>query len=310
MNKNSSGIAILLISISIAGNLFAQSRRAPAAKPASTSKPGSTASTANLPSEQTVNEFMHRMFGYDPSIKWKITQIKPSYIPNMAEVMVTVNDQQSWTLYVSPDGKYAFPGDPIPFGTDPFGPVREELKTRAKGPAKGPADAPVTLVEFSDLQCPHCKQAQPTLERLLTDVPNARLVFESWPIENIHKWSGLAARYADCIQRANGNDAFFKFVDGVFNQQEEISNLTDQNYAPKLNEIAQSAGADPTATATCADSATAKADVIQSQELGASLGVNSTPTVFLNGRKINNINAVPYEQLKSMVQFEAQPTTH
>ncbi len=310
MKKIGLRISTLLVLAALTGNLFAQSRSAAAAKSKPAAKQTSTASNANLPSEQTVNAFMQRMFGYDPSIKWKVAQIKPSDIPNMAQVVVTVNDQQSWVLYVTPDGKHAFPGEPIPFGADPFGPVREELKVKAKGPSKGPVDAPVTIVEFSDLQCPHCKQAQPTLERLLADVPNARLVFESWPIENIHKWSGLAARYADCINHANGNDVFWKFVDGVFNQQEEISNLTDQNYAPKLNEIAQSAGADPSTTATCADSASAKADVIQSQELGASLGVNSTPTVFLNGRRINNINAVPYDQLKSMVQFEAQTPSH
>lgn len=258
---------------------------------------------AKLPTEQTVNEFMRRMFGYDSSIRWKVLQITPSEIPNVAQVTVSVNDQQRpWTLYTAPDGQHAFVGELIPFGADPFAVARKEMEVRAKGPARGPQNAPVTIVEFSDLQCPHCKQAQPTLEKLISEAPNARLVFENFPIDQIHKWANLAARYGSCVGRANG-DAFWRFIDGVFNEQDQI---TEQNAADKLNEIAKAAGADPDATATCAASPQAKADVIQSYELGVANGVTGTPTLFINGRKIANINSIPYDQLKAIVQFEAQ----
>lgn len=258
---------------------------------------------AKLPTEQTVNEFMRRMFGYDSSIRWKVLQITPSEIPNVAQVTVSVNDQQRpWTLYTAPDGQHAFVGELIPFGADPFAVARKEMEVRAKGPAKGPQNAPVTIVEFSDLQCPHCKQAQPTLEKLISEAPNARLVFENFPIDQIHKWANLAARYGSCVGRTNG-DAFWRFIDGVFNEQDQI---TEQNAADKLNEIAKAAGADPDATATCAASPQAKTDVIQSYELGVANGVTGTPTLFINGRKIANINSIPYDQLKAIVQFEAQ----
>lgn len=258
---------------------------------------------AKLPTEQTVNEFMRRMFGYDSSIRWKVLQITPSEIPNVAQVTVSVNDQQRpWTLYTAPDGQHAFVGELIPFGADPFAVARKEMEVRAKGPTRGPQNAQVTIVEFSDLQCPHCKQAQPTLEKLISEAPNARLVFENFPIDQIHKWANLAARYGSCVGRANG-DAFWRFIDGVFNEQDQI---TEQNAADKLNEIAKAAGADPDATATCAASPQAKADVIQSYELGVANGVTGTPTLFINGRKIANVNSIPYDQLKAIVQFEAQ----
>ncbi|HEX7959073.1 MAG TPA: DsbA family protein [Terriglobales bacterium] len=274
--------------------------RAATAKQSAASAPKTD---AKLPTEQTVNEFMRRMFGYDSSIRWKVLQITPSEIPNVAQVTVSVNDQQRpWTLYTAPDGQHAFVGELIPFGADPFAVARKEMEVRAKGPTRGPQNAQVTIVEFSDLQCPHCKQAQPTLEKLISEAPNARLVFENFPIDQIHKWANLAARYGSCVGRTNG-DAFWRFIDGVFNEQDQI---TEQNAADKLNEIAKAAGADPEATATCAASPQAKTDVIQSYELGVANGVTGTPTLFINGRKIANINSIPYDQLKAIVQFEAQ----
>ena len=272
----------------------------PAAKQSSAS---ATKTDTRLPSEQTVNEFMRRMFGYDSTIRWKVLQINPTEVSNVAQVTVSINDQQRpWIIYTAPDGQHAFVGELIPFGSDPFSVARNEMEAKAKGPAKGPQSAPVSIVEFSDLQCPHCKQAQPTLEKLISEVPNAKMVFENFPIDQIHKWANLGARYGDCIARTN-NDSFWRFIDGVFNEQDQI---TEQNATEKLNEIAKAAGADPAATATCAASPQAKADVIQSYELGVANGVTGTPTLFINGRKIANINSIPYDQLKAIVQFEAQ----
>lgn len=275
--------------------------RAAAAK--SNASAATTKTDTKLPSEQTVNEFMRRMFGYDSTIRWKVVQINPTEIPNVAQVTVSINDQQRpWTIYTAPDGQHAFVGELIPFGADPFAVARKEMEANAKGPARGAQSAAVNIVEFSDLQCPHCKQAQPTLEKLIAEVPNARMVFENFPIDQIHKWANLGARYGTCIARTN-NDAFWRFVDGVFNEQDQI---TEQNATDKLNEIAKAAGVDPTATATCAASPQAKTDVIQSYELGVANGVTGTPTLFINGRKIANINSIPYDQLKAIVQFEGQ----
>ena len=297
-------------------NAFSQSSAASAPKTSATPKqavtkpPAAKQSNASatktdtrLPSEQTVNEFMRRMFGYDSTIRWKVLQINPTEVSNVAQVTVSINDQQRpWIIYTAPDGQHAFVGELIPFGSDPFAVARKEMEAKAKGPAKGPQNAPVSIVEFSDLQCPHCKQAQPTLEKLISEVGNAKMVFENFPIDQIHKWANLGARYGDCIARTN-NDSFWRFIDGVFNEQDQI---TEQNATEKLNEIAKAAGADPAATATCAASPQAKADVIQSYELGVANGVTGTPTLFINGRKIANINSIPYDQLKAIVQFEAQ----
>ena len=253
---------------------------------------------------EELNGFMHHMFGYDPMVKWKIESVRPSEVAGVTEVIITFGEpvQQRTPFYVASDLQHAFIGQIIPFGSDPFQPAREKLASEAKGPVKGAADAPVEIVEFSDFQCPHCKRAWPKVEQLMSQAPNARLVFQNFPLSNIHKWADRAAGYADCIARKNP-DQFWKFAQEVFDQQE---NINDQNAVERLNAIATDAGADVAATAICADSAETKVRVNQQYQLGASLGVNATPTVFLNGRKIENINDTPIEILKQMVDFEAQ----
>jgi protein-disulfide isomerase len=268
------------------------------------SRPG--ASTAKQPTTEELNGFMRHMFGYDPMVKWKIETVKPSEVPGVTEVVIAFGDpvQQRTPFYVASDLQHAFIGQIIPFGADPFAPVRSKLAEQAKGPVQGNANAPVEIVEFSDFECPHCKKAQPKLEQLMSESPNARLVFENFPLSQIHKWADRAAGYADCIARQSA-EQFWKFSREVFDQQEQIN---DSNAVAKLAAIATDAGANASATAACADSAETKARVNQQYELGVSVGVNATPTLFLNGRKIENVNDTPIEILKQMVEFEAGST--
>jgi len=126
-------------------------------------------------------------------------------------------------------------------------PARDQLKKDVNGVARGPENAPVTIVEFSDLQCPHCKQAQPTITKLLADEPNARFVFQQFPLPS-HDWAAKAASYADCIGRSNP-DAFWKFVDATYNAQTEI---TAANADEKLKGLADSSGATSADVSACA----------------------------------------------------------
>jgi protein-disulfide isomerase len=298
--------ALLFIAILSATLAIAQ-----ASAPAATQKSASTAHThsaasanAKEPSTEELNSFMHHMFGYDPTVKWKIESVKPSEVPGVTEVIVTFGDpvQQRTPFYVASDLQHAFIGQIIPFGSDPFAPVRRKLVQDAKGPVKGNANAPVEIVEFSDFECPHCKRAFPVIDKLISESPDAKLVFENFPLSSIHKWADRAAGYADCLARKNP-EQFWKFAQEVFDQQEQI---TDDNAATKLSAIATDAGADASATAACADSSETKARVNQQYELGTSLGITGTPTLFINGRKIDNVNGTPYEVMKQMVTFEAQ----
>ena len=260
--------------------------------------------SANLPSEETVNSFLQQTFGYDSTVTWKISAIKPSIAAGLAEVDVVLSNSQgqsATTLYVTPDGKHALTGDILPFGAKPYQPAKEALLKGVNGPSRGPDKAPVTIVEFSDLQCPHCKDAQPVIDKLLTEEPNARFVFQNFPLPS-HNWAAKAANYADCIGRSS-KDAFWKFVQGTFDAQ---SSITEANADEKLTAIADSAGVKGADMATCAGKADTKTRVEQSVALGQSVGVTGTPTVFVNGRRIGNVVGLPTEVLKGLVEFAAK----
>ncbi len=259
-----------------------------------------------LPSEELVNAYMHRMFGFDPNISWKIVSITESKVPGMALVVLRLGEGEGRTaqLFVSTDGKHAIDGKLVPFGRDPFKEDREILARRAKGPFEGDAKAPVTIVEFSDLECPHCKAAQPRLDRLIAEEPRARLVFQEFPLESLHPWAFTAATFAECIAQQKPK-VFWTFIRSVYDNQLEI---TPQGANDKLKDLVGTAGANGAEIATCAGSEGTKAAVRASMQLGLEVGVEGTPTVFINGRKIQNLSQLPFETLKRLVEFEASET--
>lgn len=281
--------------------LAAAQTKAPARKPAEPAAAPAKAEETALPSEATVEAFLKHTFGWDTALQWKVLRIKASEVPQIAEVIVGLKkgDQQSQTkLYVLPGGKWAIAGEMVPFGADPYGPVRQELAARAHGPAKGPADSKITLVEFSDLQCPACKAAQPTIDRLLQDEPSARFIFQNYPLEQIHPWAFKAATYADCLGRENPA-AFWKFIEADYANQEQVN---VDNVDQKMKEFVTQAGGDATKVAACAALPATAARVRESIKLGDDVAVTGTPTLYVNGRKIQSVRDVPYEALKAIVE--------
>jgi protein-disulfide isomerase len=301
-------IVILLLSV-LAVSLTAQQTPAAAkskraAHPASSAaaKPPQGAASTHLPSEDEVNGFLQQTFGYDPQVTWKIASITPSAAQGLAEVNVIMSSPQGQAaqkFFVSEDGKHAVVGEIIPFGKHPFVEARLLLQQHANGPARGPANAPVLLVEFSDLQCPHCKEANPTIEKLLSENSNIRFIFQSFPLPS-HNWAEKAAEYADCVARVS-NDAFWKFIASVYAAQ---SDITAENADQKLAELATQAGVKGTEIAACAATPEAQSRVQASVNLGQSLDVNSTPTLFINGRPVG-IGPNNYDVLKKLVDFAA-----
>jgi protein-disulfide isomerase len=254
-----------------------------------------------LPSEATVDSFLHATFGYDPQLTWKISSIVPAPVPGLAEVSVVLASPQGQQLsrfFVTADGAHALTGEIIPFGAQPFAPARKALEKGITGPARGPKDAPATIVEFGDLQCPACKAAQPAIETLMAAEPNVRLIFQNFPLE-MHNWAAKGAAYADCVGRAS-NEAFWKFVSKTYEMQADI---TAENADEKLTAIADGAGVKGTDIAACAAAPDTKARVDASVALGKSMEVTSTPTLFINGRRIGNVSQIPADVLKQLVEF-------
>jgi protein-disulfide isomerase len=259
---------------------------------------------AILPTEATVDSFMQQTFGYEANVSWKVSSIKPAPVPGLAQVdiiLASPQGQQVSRFYVTADGEHAVVGDIIPFGAKPFDPVRKTLEKGITGPSRGPKNASVTIVEFGDLQCPACKAAQPAIEALVAAEPNARFVFQNFPLE-MHNWAAKGAAYADCVGVAS-NEAFWKFIAKTYETQADI---TAENADEKLTALADAAGVKGADIAGCATTPVTKAHVDASLALGKSVNVTGTPTLFINGRTIGNVSQVPADALKGLVEFAAK----
>lgn len=256
-----------------------------------------TTAAIKLPTPDEVDVALKRSFGYDPSITWRILHIALSEAPGISDVYVLVNNKDYVHFYVLP-GQKAIQGEMIPFGPNPFADDRKKLQA-ANGPARGPQTPVISMVEFSDLECPYCKAAQPMVEKLATDFPQVRYVFQNFPLP-MHPWAMKAAKYADCAASQN-HTAFWKYIDSVFENQGSIASATADD---RLKELAGEAGLDAQKISACAASPDTDARVNKSIALGKSAGVQGTPTLFINGRKLPGLGGMDYDHLKALVQFE------
>ena len=169
-------------------------------------------------------------------------------------------------------------------------PIRVEVA--ATGPAKGPATAPVTIVEFSDFQCPFCGRLTPTLKQIEDKYGDkVRIVFRQYPLP-FHQYAQKAAEASLC---AADQGKFWQMHDAMFANQQSLG--VDQLKA-KATEL----GLNAEQFNSCLDSGK-QASVIQADmKDGSAVGVNGTPAMFINGRFISG--AVPLEQLTSVIDDE------
>ncbi len=174
-------------------------------------------------------------------------------------------------------------------------PLRVEVAS-AQAPARGPASAPVTIVEFSDFQCPWCSKIGPALEQLLTEYAGkVRLEFRHFPIDSIHPEAQGAAEATMC---ANEQGKFWQLHDDLFANQRELA-------VAKIKERAAGLGLDVAKLGECLDASRHRDFVKADQAAGLAAGVNSTPSIFVNGRAVNLSGApTPFDALKLVVEDE------
>jgi hypothetical protein len=177
-----------------------------------------------------VEDFLHAYWGYDSSRTWQVQAILPTPAPGVSRVLILVRstgggpkDQTSQlSFFTLPDGKFLVADSLLPFGSKPFQAYREILQAGANGPSKGGASKAMEFVEFSDFECPHCKDAQPIVAKLLADYPSAHFVYQDFPLTQIHTEAFKASTHAYCVAKAGGNDAFFKFSDALFETRRDL----------------------------------------------------------------------------------------
>jgi protein-disulfide isomerase len=289
----------------------APSQAAPAApgapKTLSFAKPDPANFSADKPSVEDVNAFLKATWGYNPDLGWQVEAITKTPVADVSKVIVAIGQKSNPSqvgqliFFVLPDGQHIISQDEIvPFGAHPFAANRKILEAEATGPSRGSATKDLLLVEFADFQCPHCKEAQPTIERMVQDFPNARFVYESFPLPQ-HSEAAKAAAYGVCVQKAGGDSAFFKYADAVFANQ---AGLTPEASDQTLKDVVTKIGLDPAKVAACSTSPVGLDGVKASLDLSHKLEVRETPTLYVNGRALP-IGGLQYDQLKAIISYQA-----
>jgi protein-disulfide isomerase len=273
-------------------------------------KPNPADFTAASPTKETVDAFLTANWGFDENRVWQVQGILKTAVDNVSKVVVYIGDKTgkekpaAFAFFVLPDGRHIISGDSIiNFGDHPFAEVRQQMQAHADGPYRGAAAKDLELVEFADFQCPHCKEAQANMDKLVADFPKARIVFQVLPIAAIHPQSVQAAEYGLCVSKLGGSNAFFQFAAAVFDGQDGLA--TPDGAALTLNSALIKAGLDPAKVSACAATPEIKANVDASVKLGTDVGVNAVPTLVINGREIP-IGQVPYDVLKKIIEFQAK----
>jgi len=170
---------------------------------------------------------------------------------------------------------------------------RYEIPIEPNDPILGPVDAPVTIIEFADFQCPYCvRHFQETYPLIATQYGDqVRFVFKNFPLTSIHPEADPAAQAAEC---AREQGMFWEYHDLLFGGTLGLGQAAYEGYAAQL-------GMDVAALNVCLEEGRYAQAVDQDMALGQQLGVSSTPTFFING--IALVGAYPFDVFTSVIDY-------
>ncbi len=250
--------------------------------------------------EKRVEDFLRKWYAWGPDFQLKIGPVKPSPAGDLYEVPVVVTAQggsDDAIVYVTKDGHFMLRGDLQDLSGDPLRETMRKLNLQGAA-SKGPADAKIVIVEFGDLECPSCRQLDYVLRAVLPKYPQVRLVFKDFPLETIHPWAMSASITGRCVLQQS-SDAFWKYHDSVYDNQDVIS---PENAYNKLLEFAVQAGATEDKLKPCIADPKTQDLVRQSMAEGKAMDVTSTPTSFVDGRRMVGPNQ---EVLEQYIQYDS-----
>ncbi len=256
--------------------------------------------------------YLRYIEGYTAQVKFVIDDPTPSAYKGFSRVLVhlslgaqKVGDR---LYYVTPDGERFLSGSLWDLNENPFADALEHLPS--DGPSFGPANAKVTIVAFSDFQCPYCREFANTIRTTLPkQYPDTvRFVFKDYPLDSIHPWARAASEAAHCLGDSKPA-AFWAFHDWIFEHQGDVDNVfknqksTFDTYLKDTTlALAKQQGLDTAKVESCiATHATAK-EVEESARAGRQLQVQQTPTSFINGRLVPG--TVSSKDLAALIQLE------
>jgi len=252
----------------------------------------------------TLEAYVRHLFVWPAQITVTVSEPKPSTVDGMMEMSVTGSmggASQVSNFYVSKNGEKVIQGVSFDVKENPFKANIDGLKT-AFAPGYGATGAPVVVVIFSDFQCPHCKEEAKMIRANLTQTfsKEVRAYFKDFPLEQIHNWAKPAAIAGRCVYRED-QSKFWDFHDWAFENQEK---LTLETFRSKLEGFLTEKKIATLPVLQCFDAKATDADVTKSFAEGRALEVTSTPTLFVNGRKL--AGNISWPQLKQIIEYEIE----
>ncbi|PWU10430.1 MAG: hypothetical protein C5B51_04320 [Terriglobia bacterium] len=253
----------------------------------------------------TLEAYVRHLYVMDPKVNVQVSDPKPSELPGFLEVTVSASmdaAHQDFPFLVSKDGSKIIQGTVYDATENPFKADLDKLKTEG-APSMGTQGAPVVLVEFSDFQCPYCQREAGVLrQNLLKDYPTqVHFYFKQFPLTTLHPWSKAAAIASRCVYKQNGEE-FWNYHDWIFQHQNEI---TPENLKDKVLEFAKGEkNLDALQLTSCIDNKATESEVDKDIADGRAVKVDSTPTLFINGRRI--ASAAEWPTLKAVIDYEIE----
>jgi protein-disulfide isomerase len=249
--------------------------------------------------KRKVDLYLRNLFAFGPDVKLLVGDFKETGVPGLLETDIDLTigeNKEDAKMWVSKDGKFLVRGELNDMSKDVFAENRAKLETK-NAPSNGRPGAAVTVVEFADFQCPVCKQLHDALRGILPNYPQVNFVFKDYPLEQVHPWARTGAIAGRCAYQQDPK-AFWKMYDSLYDNQDLIS---AENAWTKMVDYAGRTGLDMDSFKACMTSPEATAAVDASIANGKLLDVSSTPTLFVNGRRI--VGADPH-QLEQFLQYE------
>jgi protein-disulfide isomerase len=264
---------------------------------AQTKRPAAENSEAET--RDKIVRYLRDRFPLSSTAKMTVSTLRPSAYPGFYQATVTVEDGKdkgSQEFYVSRDGHYLVQGNIYTLGADPRREAERQISLQGK-PSVGPANAPVTIVEYADLQCPTCaKMHEFLVNRLLPKYGDkVRVVFKEYPLTQIHDWALTAALASACIYTIKP-DVFVAYRTKVFENQTVITAASAQN---QLLRLAEQLGVDLAPLRSCVDSKQTMPEIESDFKEAQTLGVSSTPTFFINGKML--VGGPPSEEFYKVI---------
>lgn len=281
-----------------AGLAIAACNSAPTSAPPPATSPVPTAKAEDV--AKRIEEYFTK--SVTPGIVLKAGGIAASEVPGWNKGTLDVDaggNKQSIPFLVSPDGRYFISGEITDLTVDPLQANMRKIDLEGR-PFRGPADAKVTIVEFSDFQCPFCSRGYQILEEQVMPEyeGKVRLFFKHLPLKSIHPWAEGAALASECAA-VQSTDGFWKMYHALFKNQRE---LNQDNLKAKVTELAKAAGLDEAKFSECYEHKTALPRIEKDLAEAAAVGASSTPTFFINGRRLEG--AQPLENFKAIIDEE------